>query len=71
MDQKAQILLADDGAGIDDRGQQLVGVLAIGVRQLRPDLVPLAEQPMAGAAVLAEQRLAGRLIAVARPAGRC
>ena len=71
VDQKAQVLLADDGAGIDDRGQQLVGVLAIGVRQLGPDLVPLAEQPVAGAAVLGEQRLARTPGRRGRPAGRC
>ena len=68
---EAHELLAHDGAGIDDRGQQFVGVLAIGVRQLGPDLVALAEQAMAGAAVFGEQRLAGGRDRRGLPAGRC
>ena len=52
-DDVAEVLLADDGAGVDDADEQVVAVVAVGVRQVGADVAALAEELVAGAAVLA------------------
>ena len=52
------VLLADEGAGIDQAGQQEVEVAPLGAGQLGADGLPLVEEPMAGGAVLLEDELA-------------
>src|SRR5262249_31846765 len=53
-DDVAEILPADDGTGIDEAGQEIVAVLAVGVRQVGADRRALVEETVARGAAPAE-----------------
>src|SRR5262249_8293572 len=63
----AEILLADQGARIDEADEQEITILPVGVREIRPDLLALAEELVAVAAVLTEKYATIANVAAAGP----
>ena len=50
-----EVFLTNDGTRIHDAGKQVIAVLAVGVGQVRPDLIAFAVELVADGAVLEEQ----------------
>src|SRR5437867_12276574 len=61
----AEEFFADDGAGIDDVDQQIIAILAVGVREIGTDLAAFIKESVANSTGFVEHLVSANRIAAA------